>query len=188
MQVNSSSAEGSSIDQRPPQRSAVSGWVWRCGNLISQMCWWTASASILLITFICGINVARRYLFGSAWSWAEEAMLYLMIVIVFLGAVTATWHGIHLALDMLVKQVPPSARRIIGGLSATVTCGILALCSGVSFQVVKLLYDYNQKSQALEIWLWIPQSMVCISFGLMALLGLMRFALTEAAFQSDEGR
>ncbi|MGH7212406.1 MAG: TRAP transporter small permease subunit, partial [Acetobacteraceae bacterium] len=56
-----------------------------------------------VIVAICGINVARRYLFGSVWSWAEEAMLFLMIIIVFLGAATVTWNGMHLALDMLLN-------------------------------------------------------------------------------------
>jgi TRAP-type C4-dicarboxylate transport system permease small subunit len=141
---------------------------------------WCTGVAMGAIIVICGANVGRRYLFGSVWSWAEEAMLFLMIVIVFLGAATVTWNGIHLTLDLLVSWMPGRLRAAIVWLCTIAAVATLVLCSTISFQVVKLLYDYNQKSQALELPLWIPQGLICLGFGLMALLIAMRFALVGA--------
>lgn len=181
MSVDQPLVESHSEPPQPPVSHGPLRWVQTAGDAISRICLWCAGFAMWAIVVICGVNVARRYLFGSVWSWAEEAMLFLMIVIVFLGAATVTWSGSHLTLDMLVMRVAAPLRRVVIWFLTLLAAGTLALCSYISLQVVSLMYQYDQKSQALELSLWIPQGLIFLGFGLMALLTVMRFALVGAA-------
>lgn len=181
MSLDEPAVESHDAQHRNPTPPNNLRWILRIGDSISVSCMWLSGAAMGLIILICGINVVRRYVLGSVWSWAEEAMLFLMIVVVFLGAVTVTWNGAHLSLDMLVNRLQPSFRAVVLWLGVTVAVITLCVCSVVSFQVVKLLYDYNQKSQALELPLWMPQGLICLGFGLMAAMAVLRAVLVRAS-------
>ena len=71
---------------------APTGFIdWLCDG-IAHACLVIAALSLLCIVAINGANVVARYLFGSPFSWAEELMLFLMI----LGGVLRCDRG-HLA-------------------------------------------------------------------------------------------
>src|ERR1700691_4028059 len=55
-------------------------------------------------------NIIGRYFLSVSLSWAEEAMLFLMIGCVFLGAAPVGWLGRHIRMDVIVSMLPPRAR------------------------------------------------------------------------------
>jgi TRAP-type C4-dicarboxylate transport system permease small subunit len=58
-------------------------------------------------------NVMCRYFLDFSLAWYEEVSRFLLIWIVFLGAVVALIRGDHLGIDVLVLALPPRARRIV---------------------------------------------------------------------------
>ena len=64
----------------PQQRGPQPALVDRCGDFLAQFCLAIAAGALICIVAINGANVVARYLFGSPFSWAEELMLFLMIL------------------------------------------------------------------------------------------------------------
>ena len=129
---------------------------------------------LVVIVAINGVNVVGRYVFSSPISWGEEVMLYLMIVGVFLAVPAVTWDGAHLRMDLLARAVPPLARRIIETLTDLISLGVAGLFVYVSVPIVWQLFAFNQRSDAAEIPVAIPQSAIPIGFALVALALIVR--------------
>lgn len=58
-------------------------------------------------------NVVCRYFLDFSLGWYEEVSRFLLIWIVFLGAVIALIRGDHLAIDLLSFALPPRANRML---------------------------------------------------------------------------
>lgn len=137
---------------------------------IAHACLVIAALSLLCIVAINGANVVARYFFGRAFSWAEELMLYLMILGVFSGAVAVTWRNLHIRIDTLVERIPPTMRRVVTVIASLASIGIITVVMVASFRLVALLQSMDQRSDALHAPSWIPQSFVTAGLGLMALM------------------
>jgi TRAP-type C4-dicarboxylate transport system permease small subunit len=151
--------------------------VWLCDG-IAHACLVIAALSLLCIVAINGANVVARYFFGRAFSWAEELMLFLMILGVFSGAVAVTWRNLHIRIDTLVERLPPPIRRWIVVIASLASIGILAVVTVASFRLVSLLQSMDQRSDALNAPSWMPQSFVTIGLGMMALMMLARIMVS----------
>ncbi|MDB5512170.1 MAG: tripartite ATP-independent periplasmic transporter DctQ [Enterovirga sp.] len=153
----------------------------RIGEGIAHLCLHLAGAALLAIVAINGVNVAGRYLFGAPLEWAEEAMLYLMVFIVFAGGAAISWRGLHMRLEALIDRAPPRLRRL--AVYLTTLCGfvLLIVISTASLEIVSMLYGFDQRSDALHLPMWIPQSFVLGGFTLFALLMVMRLAVFGAS-------
>ena len=93
----------------------------------------TRTAAALFLIASVGINFANiigRYFLSVSLSWAEEAMLFLMIGCVFLGAAPVGWMGRHIRMDVVISLLPPRARQafeIFSDLVTIATCIMLAI-------------------------------------------------------------
>jgi TRAP-type C4-dicarboxylate transport system permease small subunit len=70
----------------------------------------------LIVAVMCILyfgNVVLRYAFGSGIPWAEEACRFLFVYLTFLGAIAGLKDNEHLGVDMLVKKMPYSMKKII---------------------------------------------------------------------------
>ena len=174
----------SAPETKPDQmrsNSAATVLARRIGDTLADAFSYSAAVALLVIIGICAINVTRRYIFGLAWSWAEEAMVYLMIYIVFAGAVTVTWRNTHMRIELIIDRLQPSVRNIVVFFTTLLTVGVLGTMSYFSSQVVSTLYGFDQKTDALEMPMWIPQSFIAIGFALFALLAALRLYVHGAA-------
>ncbi len=130
------------------------------------------AAGIMLMLSI-GINFANiigRYIFSVSLYWAEEAMLFLMIGCVFLGASQAGWLNRHIRMDVVVSMLPPRARKAFDVFSDLVTIATCIAIAVFSWPVMTMLYQLDQRSETANIPLVIPQSAVPIGLILMAVL------------------
>ena len=160
----------------------------RLGDGIAYTCSVIAGVSLFVIIVINGLNVVSRYFFGDAWSWAEEAMLFLMILLVFTGSAVAAWRGGHMRLDMVIERFTPTMQKAAIIFTALATVVLLVVLSTASFQVVSLLHRFGQKSIALEFPMWIPQSFVLGGFCLIAFLILLRLATIGPVMPKSEAQ
>ena len=156
----------------PPVRSA--GAVERLGDAVAAGCMGLAAVALGVIVAVNGANVIGRYFFGRPIAWAEELMLFLMIFIVFSGCAAVTWRQIHIRIDVVVSRFPERASRWTHWLVAAVSVLVMATIAWAGFAIVSLLYAFDQRSDALDVPMWIPQSFVAAGMALNAALLVLR--------------
>jgi TRAP-type C4-dicarboxylate transport system permease small subunit len=120
------------------------------------------------------VNIIGRYFFAVSLQWAEEMMLFLMVGCVFLGTGLVGWAGRQIRMDVIVSLLPAPARRAFELLSELVTIAVSLLLAVFAWPVIHMLAAFDQRSQAANIPLVIPQAMVPLGLTLMALLVAVR--------------
>lgn len=148
----------------------------------------TAAAAMLVASVgINFVNIVGRYVFAESLSWAEEAMLFLMIGCVFLGAGPVGYLGRHIRMDVVVLALPPRARRFFEIFSDLVTIATCIMLAIFAWPVVSMLAELDERSDTANIPLVIPQSALPIGLLLMALLIAVRL-IVRGPGRADIGR
>jgi TRAP-type transport system small permease protein len=119
-------------------------------------------------------NVVGRYGFGQSILWADEVQIYIMVWMAFLGAVVASWRGLHLRMDMLVKMFPRRLRAAVVSAEFVVLIAVVGLMFAQSSLYVWRMISLGQRSDVAGLPMWIPHSALALGFGLIVLIGLWR--------------
>ena len=138
-----------------------------------------AAAALFLITSvgINFVNIIGRYFFSVSIPWAEEIMLFLMVGCVFTGCCAVAWEGRQIRMDVVVTILPAKLRDLIEVLSELVMIAAAAAVTAFAWPVVTQLAAFDQRSQAANFPLYIPQAMVPIGYCLMGLLVAIRLLM-----------
>ena len=130
-------------------------------------------------------NVVGRYFFNASIPWAEEAMLFLMVGCVFLGNGVVAWSGRQIRMDVVVRMLPPKVREALDLFSELVFL-ITAVTSVIfAWPVIRDLAEFDQRSQAADFPLAIPQAMVPIGLSIMAFLVAVRLLVPQRRRKSQ---
>ena len=135
-----------------------------------------ALAGVLLVASV-GLNFANvvgRYFFGASIEWAEEIILFLMVGCVFLGNGVVAWSGRQIRMDVLVGMLPVKLREALNLLSELIFIATALTIVVFAAPVIIDLWNFDQRSQAANFPLVIPQAMVPIGLAIMAFLVAMR--------------
>jgi C4-dicarboxylate transporter, DctQ subunit len=119
-------------------------------------------------------NVVGRYFFSVSIPWAEEAMLFLMVGCVFLGNGVVAWSGRQIRMDIIVGMMPPKVREALDLFSEFVLIATAVTIVVFAWPVIRDLAAFDQRSQAGDFPLVVPQAMVPIGLAIMALLVAVR--------------
>jgi len=135
-----------------------------------------AAAALFLITSVAinFVNIVGRYFFSVSIPWADEIMLFLMVGCVFTGCCAVAWEGRQIRMDVVVVILPPRLREFINVLSELVMIAAAAAVTAFTWPVITQLAAFDQRSQAADFPLYIPQAMVPIGYSLMGLMVAMR--------------
>jgi len=135
-----------------------------------------AAAGILLISSVAlnFVNIIGRYFFSVSIPWAEEIMLFLMVGCVFTGCCAVAWEGRQIKMDVVVNMLPPVWRELLGVLSELVLIATAGAVTAFAWPVISQLAAFDERSQAANFPLVIPQAMLPIGYTLMALLVAVR--------------
>jgi C4-dicarboxylate transporter DctQ subunit len=166
------------MTQSPEDGARPPTLVDRLGDYLTRSCLAIAAASLLAIVAINGANVMARYMFLSPFSWAEELMLFLMILSVFSGAIAVTWRNMHIRIDTFIDLAPRNVRHAIMAIGTLVSVAAIAILVHASASIVSVLRQIDQRSDALDLPSWIPQSFLTIGLAIIALLMVVRTVLT----------
>ncbi len=104
----------------PMAVASVPGWISGLGRLVAGLLGLAQAASalaVLLAMLVIVYGVLMRYLAGQPILWADSVVSYLLVLIVMLGAASALRAGQHVAVDVLVERLGPSARRMMHALA-----------------------------------------------------------------------
>jgi TRAP-type C4-dicarboxylate transport system permease small subunit len=137
------------------------------------------AAAVFLITSvgINFVNIIGRYFFSVSIPWAEEIMLFLMVGCVFTGCCAVAWEGRQIRMDVVVAILPARLRDLIEILSELVMIAAAAAVTAFAWPVVSQLAAFDQRSQAANFPLYIPQAMVPIGYCLMGLMVAIRLLM-----------
>lgn len=156
-------------------------------NIIARAVGAGARAVRFLVTVILLVSVALnfanivgRYFLNSPIDWAEEVMLFLMVAIVFLGAVAVSWEGRHIKMDIVIGLLPARLRQAFELLAALAEIAVAVTIAVMGMPVIERLAAFDQRSQAANMPLAVPQAAIPIGLLLIAIVTLARCALLLA--------
>jgi TRAP-type C4-dicarboxylate transport system permease small subunit len=130
----------------------------------------TAAAVFLIASVgINFVNIIGRYFFSISIPWAEEMMLFLMVGCVFTGCCAVAWEGRQIRMDVVLAILPHKLRELIEVLSELTMIAAAAAVTVFAWPVISQLAAFDERSQAANFPLVIPQAMVPIGYTLMAL-------------------
>lgn len=131
----------------------------------------------VLLNF-CNV-IGRKFLFHPIVG-AEEVMNFLMVGVVFLGAGVVAYDGSHINMEIVIDRLPVPLRnafRAFAQVGAVVVAGVIVV---LGIPIVERLAAFNERSQAANVPLWVPQLMVPVGLTLLAIGALARLAMLAA--------
>lgn len=136
-----------------------------------------SAMALIAIVVINAINVIGRYFFHSPLIWGDEVLVFLMLGTVFLGMPLVAWNGDHIKMDMMINAFPDETRHATLRWIA-LACGVICLfLSWTSIRPVLELMQFDQRSEAAEIPIAIPQALIPIGLVVTGLVFLARAAI-----------
>ncbi len=130
-----------------------------------------ATAVLLLVAVALNFaNIIGRYVFMSPIASAEEVMLFLLVAIVFLGNSVVGFEGKQLRMDVLLHALPEKPQRFLDLAADVAVIGVCITLIVLGWPAIEMLAEFDQRSEAADIPLVIPQALVPIGLGLNAIL------------------
>ena len=142
----------------------------RLARLVS----WFVALLLFVAVAINFSNVVGRYVFDQPIGWAEEALGFLQIGLVVIGASLVTRTNAHLRMDAVQHFMPTGLRRSLDIAAAALTVAVALVVAAMSWRIVAGMLKNDTRTVVLEIPLGIPYSAFLIGFGLIALFALLR--------------
>jgi TRAP-type C4-dicarboxylate transport system permease small subunit len=163
---------------------AVDAYVRFVGRLMD---WIRVVIGILLLICVALnlANVFGRYALHAPLVGAEEVILFLLVTIVFLSFPRVMWEGKHIKMDILVSQLPPKWKHVTEVIVALVSIAIGVIIINLAVPVISHLAMFNERSEAANVPLAIPQAMIPIGYALMILVAIARL-LDPAKPESED--
>ena len=136
--------------------------------------WWAMLLLVLMVVLVC-LGVFFRYVLSSSLAWYDEFASYLLVWLTFYGAVVASYHGRHIAFEMVVDRFMRKTRRIVEAVAELFVLG---------FQVVLFYYGWlltqkmGDETAVSLVWVkmgWV-YSVLPITGGVMLLISVERLA------------
>ena len=129
----------------------------------------TVSAVCLMSSVVINfINIIGRYVFSVSIPWAEEIMLFLMVGCVFTGCCAVAWQGRYIRMDVMISMLPRKLHDFFNLLSELVLIAAAIAVTEFAYPVITQLAAFDERSEAADFPLVIPQAMVPIGYTLMA--------------------
>jgi TRAP-type C4-dicarboxylate transport system permease small subunit len=141
---------------------------------LARLASWLVALLLIAAVAINFSNVVGRYLFSVPLAWAEEALGFLQIGFVVIGAALVTRANAHLRMDAVEHLLPPAMRRWLDVAAGILTLGVAVVVVAMSWRIAGGMLAMDTRSVVLEIPLAIPYSVFVVGFALMALFGLAR--------------
>ncbi len=146
-------------------------------RLLGRLAGWIETVLAVALVLAVVLNfagVVGRYVFGVALMGADEAQIFIMVWIAFLGAAVVTWREQHLRMDVLLGYLPERARAAIRAAEALALAVFACIVVWESAGYVRQMLALDRRSEALGIPMAAPHAAVLAGFALIALIALRR--------------
>ena len=124
----------------------------------------------LIAFWVLGIIVFlqffTRYVLNDSLAWTEEAARYLLVLVCFLGSVSALRRGSHIMLEFFIRTVSRAWGKAMAVIAELVTFGFLATLTWLGFELI-------QKTRQKMVTLPVPKAWIyaicVVCLGLMTI-------------------
>jgi len=140
-------------------------------------------SSMIVIAFL---QIVLRNLFSTGLAWGDPLVRNLVLWIGFIGAALATKEGKHINIDVVSRWMPPLGKGLTKFLTELFS---FFICSLLAFAALKFIKNEAQMGNVafLGIPAWIPEIILPLVFGLMALrFGLRSIKDLCATIKTDK--
>ncbi|MGV0908690.1 TRAP transporter small permease [Martelella sp. FOR1707] len=141
------------------------------------------------ILVIISIDVVRRYVFNSPWTWSQEFASLMLFLALALSAPAAWLAGVHIRAEFVRANVSPKAKSRI----ERVVWLLLVLASvALAYQCWKdgrMMILFNENSPELDlphVWFRFALGLSAIMTGLVGLWGLVTGHVADADSSEHE--
>ena len=140
-------------------------------------------ADLAILTALVFGNVALRYLANSGISATEELALYMLIWLVYMGAILAFAENSHISVDLLSKKLSPVAQKV-----ARMLCDLLMLGACVML-LIGCIIQGNVDMNNLEIITGIPRGLrfICGSVFSISIIVLLLVRMYNTMTSKPQG-
>jgi TRAP-type C4-dicarboxylate transport system permease small subunit len=114
------------------------------------------------------LQIFLRNFFDIGISWADPVLRILVLWVGLMGALAATRGDRQISIDVLSHLLGPRARAGVRIVTSVFASGISALVARASWNFVQVEIEYEAVAFA-EVPAWIPEIVIPVSFGLIAL-------------------
>jgi TRAP-type C4-dicarboxylate transport system permease small subunit len=136
------------------------------------------AACLSIMTIVTVLEVARRYIFGLSYPWAEELVRFLLIWVTFVGGAAAFRTGNLVILDTVLTFLSDRRRNVLKLVTNTVVLAFLIFllrnASKYAFSPVII----KQISPGLGLPMTVPYISIPLGFALMILFALEIYGIT----------
>ncbi|MCJ7836898.1 TRAP transporter small permease [Cuneatibacter sp. NSJ-177] len=121
---------------------------------------------LILITLVIFLQVIMRYVLSHALSWPEEFTRYCLVCSTLLSLSYCIRYRINLRVDILVKYLPETARKVLEFLVQLLSLGLYSYLFYHSFSTVQLSLNSKQVSTAMGFPMYLLYGWGTACFGL----------------------
>jgi len=152
----------------------------RLAAALADMIQLVAAVLLLAAVALNLANIIGRYLLAAPIASAEEVMLFLLVGIVLLGNSVVAWEGRQIRMDVVLHLLPLPVRRLLEILADLVAIAVSLVLVVLGWPVITMLAEFDQRSQAADLPLVIPQAIVPLGLTLTAILVAVRLLIRRA--------
>ncbi len=119
-----------------------------------------------VLAIVVFMQFFTRYVLNDSLAWTEEVARYLLVLVAFLGSVSAVRRGSHIMLEFLFRMIPATYARILALIAETITLGLFASLTWIGIEL-------TQKTRQQMVSLPIPKAWIYwICVGCLAVMTL----------------
>ncbi|WP_334192644.1 TRAP transporter small permease [Pararhodobacter sp.] len=134
------------------------------------------SLALIAMVLLACVNVALRYIWQVSLLWADETLVFGVIVLAFLGTITVSIQNRHLRMELLTRALSGRAAWALRLVELVVTAGVLGFTAWYSLAVTRRLWTRGTLSNMAEVPLWLINGAVLVGLTGMALVALAQLA------------
>jgi len=162
----------------------MKGWE-RGDEIIDRVEQALISILLSLMILISFLQIVLRNVFATGISWTDPLVRNLVLWVGFVGAAIATREGRHITINAIPRWIPPRGKAIIGIITQVFS---FFICGLLTFAALKFIRNEAIMGSItfLGIPAWVPQIILPITFGLMAIrFGLRSLKDLSTPIQAD---
>ncbi len=145
-------------------------------EILTQAAELFCEVAVVVMSGLVLLQVVLRYVFAAPLPWVEEASVFLMVWIAFVGASVALRKGVHVAMNLLVERLPVALARQLLRLSQGATLIFLVILGWKGCLLAASAY--TQRSSGLGLPMMWPYLAIPVGSCLMA-IHLLRSLIEE---------
>ena len=129
---------------------------------------------LIAMVLVACTNVVFRYIWGRTFLWADEALIFSMIALAFLGLLGVSHRNAHLRMSIVVQLVGERTRRVIDAFEQLVTFSVCLFVAYHGWVAVERLFERGTRSNMAEVPLWLVNGLVLFGLVSASVVALLR--------------